>query len=115
MLLQGFFREFSQRLRQLSGSAAVDGLCRLGHQVLLIHESFFLLLFVDVPLSSRYSVGGSDRFLCKRRLCVRRLINTAKTKFSRRPVSLESGRCGHREPEYFLTLDLKSGKSGKGR
>ena len=39
--------------RHLSRYSAVDRLCCLGHQVLLVHESFFLFwLFVDVPLSS---------------------------------------------------------------
>ena len=52
MLLQGFFREFRQLSRQLPSGDAVDRLCRLGHQVLLVHESFFpFVVCVFVPLS----------------------------------------------------------------
>jgi hypothetical protein len=71
-LLQGFFREFRQLSRQLSSGDAVDGLCRLGHQVLLVHESFFpFVVCVFVPLSRlAQSVGLTASF----EDCVRSLI-----------------------------------------
>ena len=64
MQLQGFFAEFSQLGGQLSGGEAVDGLGRLGHQVLLIHEIFLhVVIGLFCPIVEHCSVGGSDRSL----------------------------------------------------
>jgi hypothetical protein len=54
----------------LSRCSAVDRLCRHWHQVFLIHESFFLFIVCGCPVVESCSVGGSDRFLCERRLYV---------------------------------------------
>jgi hypothetical protein len=63
----------------LSCGSAVDRLGRLGHQVLLIHESFFLFVVCGCPVVESCSVGGSDRFgVSNKTVCGRRAVGVLR-------------------------------------